>query len=136
MYKRFAYLIWKLDSCNGFHLNHIIFRNLSDFLGNLKFTPSLADVSFSITTLLLDTDFWTIETLLSNTFFRSSRKAWLKITIFAIHSPILLPTFLWGKRKGKRITKVVILSHACLLDHFLSWTFVNIYYTIFRKLIR
>ena len=32
--------------------------------------------------------------------YRSSRKAWLFITIFAIHSPFL-PLFLGGKRKGK-----------------------------------
>ena len=30
---------------------------------------------------------------------RSSRKAWLLITIFAIHSPFLLPSFLGGKSK-------------------------------------
>ena len=28
------------------------------------------------------------------------------------------PLFLGGKTKGERITKVVILSHAFLLDHF------------------
>ena len=32
----------------------------------------------------------------------SSRKAWLKITMFAIHSPFLLPSFLRGKRKGEK----------------------------------
>ena len=42
----------------------------------------------------------------------SSRKAWLKITIFVLHSPFLLPSFLGGKRKGKKITKVVVKSHA------------------------
>jgi len=36
---------------------------------------------------------------------------------FAIHSSFLLPSFLGGKRKGKRITKVVVKSHAFLLDH-------------------
>ena len=31
----------------------------------------------------------------------SSRKAWLLITIFAIHFPFLLSSFLGGKRKGE-----------------------------------
>ena len=30
-----------------------------------------------------------------------SRKAWLKITIFAIHSPFLLPSFFRRERKGE-----------------------------------
>ena len=47
---------------------------------------------------------------------RSSRKAWLLITIFAIHSTFLLPSFFGGKRKGEKITKVVVKSHAFLLD--------------------
>jgi hypothetical protein len=38
------------------------------------------------------------------------------ITIFAIHSPFLLPSFLGWKRKGKRIPKVVVKIHAFLLD--------------------
>jgi len=41
----------------------------------------------------------------------SNRKALLLNTIFAIHSPFLLES-----EKGKRITKVVIKSHAFLLD--------------------
>jgi hypothetical protein len=28
-----------------------------------------------------------------------TRKAWLKITIFAIYSPFLLPSFFWGEEK-------------------------------------
>ena len=32
---------------------------------------------------------------------RSSRKAWLFIKTFAIHSPFLLPLFIGGKRKGE-----------------------------------
>ena len=32
----------------------------------------------------------------------TSRKAWLKITIFAMHSSFLLPSFLGGKRKGEK----------------------------------
>ena len=52
--------------------------------------------------------------------FRSSRKARLFITIFAIHSFFLLPSFFRGE-KGKRITKVVVKSHAFLLDlHFMK----------------
>ena len=46
----------------------------------------------------------------------SSRKAWILITIFAIHSPFLLPSFLGGWEKGKRMTKLVIKSHDFLLD--------------------
>ena len=46
----------------------------------------------------------------------SGRKAWLKITIFAIPSPFLLPSFLGGKRKVKIMTKALILSHTFLLD--------------------
>ena len=41
----------------------------------------------------------------------SCRKAWLLITIFAIHSPSLF----WG---GERITKAVVKNHAFLLDRF------------------
>ena len=38
--------------------------------------------------------------------------------IFALHSPFLLPSFLKReeKRAGKKITKVVVKSHAFLLD--------------------
>ena len=32
----------------------------------------------------------------------SSRKAWLKITIFAVSSHFLLPSFFRGKRKGEK----------------------------------
>ena len=39
---------------------------------------------------------------------------------FDLHSPFLLPSFLGGKIKGKRRTKVVVKSHAFLLDPFLS----------------
>ena len=39
----------------------------------------------------------------------SSRKAWLLITIFAIHSHFF--------RKGERITKVVVKTYAFLLNH-------------------
>ena len=37
---------------------------------------------------------------------------------FAIHSPFLLPSFWVEREKGKRITKVVVKSHAFLLDQF------------------
>ena len=35
-------------------------------------------------------------------YFRSSRKARLKITIFSIHSPFLLSPFFKGKKKRKK----------------------------------
>ena len=41
------------------------------------------------------------------TLMRSSRKAILKITIFAIHSPFLLSSFLRGKRKGGKNDQVM-----------------------------
>jgi hypothetical protein len=46
---------------------------------------------------------------------------------FAIHSPFLLPSLLRGKKKGKRMTKVVVKSHAFLLDpgYFLSNMIIN-----------
>ena len=46
---------------------------------------------------------------------RSSRKAGLKITIFVSYSFSFSST-LFFRREEKRITKVVILSHAFLLD--------------------
>ena len=42
------------------------------------------------------------------------RKAWLLVTIFAIHSPLLLPSFFRREEKGG--TKVMVKSHAFLLD--------------------
>ena len=51
----------------------------------------------------------------------SSRKAWLLITIFAIYSPFLLPSFFRREEKREKIiTKVVVKRHAFLLDHLLS----------------
>ena len=35
---------------------------------------------------------------------------------YDIHSPFLLPSLLGGRKKGKTITKVVVKSHAFLLD--------------------
>ena len=48
------------------------------------------------------------------------QKSIIKIKIFAIHSPLLLPFFCRREEKiKKKITKVMILSHAFLIDHFL-----------------
>ena len=63
---------------------------------------------------------------------KSSRKAWLLIIIFAIHSPFLLPSFLWRKRKEEKTTKVVVKSHAFLLD--LVKSFFSALYNICNKL--
>ena len=47
----------------------------------------------------------------------SSRKAWPLITIFANSFSFSSSLYLGGKRKGKRITKVVVKSKSFLLDH-------------------
>ena len=54
-------------------------------------------------------------TLLYATFW-SSRKSWLLITIFAIHSPFLLPCCFRREEKREKITKVEVNSHAFLFD--------------------
>ena len=46
--------------------------------------------------------FWFDYNLDLRSYGRSSRKAWLLITIFAFVSPFLHPSFLGGKRKGEK----------------------------------
>ena len=71
-------------------------------------------------------------------YFWVEQKAWLKINIFAIHSAFLLLSFVMREEKrGKRITKVVILSHTFLLDHFLEnpWE-IKCFFSYFLNVIR
>ena len=54
-----------------------------------------------------DTNIGNILIITITYFLRSSRKAWLKITIFAIHSPFLLPSFFMREEKrGKEKPKM------------------------------
>ena len=50
----------------------------------------------------------------------------VKITIFAIHSPFLLPSFFRREEKRGKMTKVVTLIHAFLLDLSHSFGLTNI----------
>ena len=56
-----------------------------------------------------------------------TRKAWLLITILAIYSPF------W-REKGKRITKIVVKSHAFLLDRVLFYW--NLQFIILKEVQR
>ena len=59
-------------------------------------------------------------------FSRSSRKALLLITIFAIHSHFLLPSFFQeGREKGKIIIKVVVKSYAFCSIPFITFLILN-----------
>lgn len=65
------------------------------------------------------------------TYFRSSRKTCLLITIFATHSSFLRPSFFKEDReKGKIITKVVVKRHAFLLDPYFQKMYLKLFVTL------
>ena len=94
-------------------------QDLKICLNKQTFYIILCPVVYSRSFLILSSVMF-IDTI-SKDLLWSSRKAWLFITIFAIHSSFLLPSFFRREEKREKIiTKVVVKSHAFLLDRLLS----------------
>ena len=71
-------------------------------LNNKNLIFELADIIYDISkALILVRKSYTILSYQTTSSW-GARKAWHKITIFAIHSPFLLPFFLGWKRKGEK----------------------------------